>query len=91
MKLAVEPGFQLARGENGFAQPVPCPTTGYYWNSGTCTICPAGNACPDPAILSPISCPGGTYAPVAGMKECLKCPGGFKCTGGSAISECSDG
>ena len=89
-KLPVTPGKVLI---STAVPPIACPATGYYWNSGNgdCVLCPAGSACPDPAIQTPISCPAGTYAPQTGMADCLKCPAGYSCTGGAAISACADG
>lgn len=42
--------------------PVPCPA-GMYSLGGrfeNCTVCPAGNACPDPAG-APVACTGGKH------------------------------
>jgi hypothetical protein len=48
---------------------------GYYLNSGTCSICPAGNSCAG-GTSQPVLCAPGTYA-AAGSTSCssiLSCP-----------------
>lgn len=60
---------------------------GSYSTSGqaSCTPCPAGQSCADPAV-NPVNCVGGTFAP-PGSVVCKGCPAGFKCSSPSGRPE----
>ncbi|KAJ7754205.1 hypothetical protein DFH07DRAFT_1029610 [Mycena maculata] len=77
---------------NGLTERATC-SAGYYPNNrGRCTLCPAGNYCPDGQSLSQCgtgqyqpkngtttvcpNCPAGTYQPNLGQASCIPAPKG---------------
>ena len=61
------------------------PISGTYSTaaSQSCTSCPAGQFCADPASL-PVNCPAGTFS-TGGAAVCTLCPAGWKCPDATGV------
>lgn len=58
---------------------------GTYWVTGTCTDCPLGSFCPNPAGTEAIACPNGYFTASTKQVACTPCPPGHKCAANNAL------
>ena len=85
-------GYFCPGGTNTFM--LKCaPGTYSDFEQSTCTQCPAGHKCLDPANV-PYPCPTGSYAP-AGSADCIACSSvttpGAVCTDDGLLHVCQPG
>jgi hypothetical protein len=89
----VPPGYGFTAANHPPVQCGPGYYNDVYYNTGGCSACPTGYACPGGSSGHiKTYCELGTYAPVTGMSSCLACPQGYYCSTPSSFPTfCSSG